>query len=472
MDALENGAASFSTLYNDLSRRVRKNKQMETNLARQKEQVDALNTQADRKYKQAEEKLHEAQRLEAELRESRKDAEAMQRRLQERIEQVQQSERTLLAKEKSFQSEQRKMTLQTNLTLSNMKSTTEAQLASMREKMEEALIKSEEARKESLAHRNKSCSLADQLKVLQERIKTRKAPAHPSASDAKRSETAILERRIKALEATNKVQAQQLKEAGIATPQRRIARGNSTAIPKSFVDLTRSSSPIGNDGLDSPATPLDGCMFATQASASSAQEGSSPTAQRKGKKRSRASLSVEPERLDDEMDEALFPMPGFGGRNPALPTRGNSVYVRFDSNESTHVTASRHATSSSTATNAASSLTSASSSVRPTVDCKSPSQTKKRKARVSAPSDSSSSSSSSSSNSQVSLADSLVRTVYHNGHRNRQPACLLRQPSRRQQTVLFPRLPPPLPNLKSSPPRRNARRPRATSRHPCPRIRV
>jgi hypothetical protein len=68
-----------------------------------------------------------------------------------------------------------------------------------------------------------------------------------------------------------------------------------------------SSSSPPPDADDTPATPRDNAP--------------SPSRTRKGKQRARLSLSVEPLNLDDEMDEALFPMPGLGALRTTRPPR-------------------------------------------------------------------------------------------------------------------------------------------------------
>ncbi|TKY87978.1 hypothetical protein EX895_003074 [Sporisorium graminicola] len=314
IDSLDNAAACFSTMFNDLSRRCRNNRKLQADLLKEKESVRKLTDEANIMTNIAAAKMREVEEKSKEVGQRMDLAVATEQRITDMFMRTQAAKDDLNAREQNLSSQRRKMELETNLKLSNMKNNMETALMDMAQKMNQALIKSAEAEKERQAAHNKSCQLAEQLQQMQQRFKGRKLGAGPAPLSAVVGDVEAMQRRIKALEARNKSMEEQLRMANIATPEHRLARHSPRRNDASSIDLTRSSSPIGHD-LDSfPATPLDGVDAASQASASTvaATAGSSPSVQRKGNKRARASLSVEPERLDDEMDEALFPMPGFG----------------------------------------------------------------------------------------------------------------------------------------------------------------
>ena len=390
IDALENATASFSTLFNDFSRRVRLNRKLETELFKEKNDLRTQRIASETTKHKADAKLADAQEMLREVERRSKEVQEQAYRNADMKKDIKAREDNIISRERDLDSRSRTMALQTKLQLSNIKSSTEAQLADMRKVVVEAQSKCAEAERERAAHRAKSCQLAEELRTLQERLKSKKAPQHPSSSNAKMSDAAAKDRKIKALQARIDAQAQQLKAAGIRTPERSALRASNRLNTESFVDLTRSSSPFSYDVATSPATPLDGVDFASQASASTvAAARLSPTATRRGKKRARASLSVEPEQLDDEMDEALFPMPGFGGRLPPVQGRGIAVHVHFNSDDTPDDSAQdRDAASTSTAGTASA----------PSTERKSPARSHKRKARASDPSGSVGSSSSSKPN--------------------------------------------------------------------------
>ncbi|SPO29224.1 uncharacterized protein UTRI_06173 [Ustilago trichophora] len=402
MDALENAASSFSTLFNDLSRRVRDNRKREVELEKKKDKLQLELRKAEDKTRAANVQLDQARQARHEADELVKEVNDRDRRVTALIIEISSKEEDLKAREREIDSQRRAMTLETNIKISNMKSSTDAALADMRAKLEAAEKRRDEAEKERRDSHNKSCRLAEQLKKMQEQLQSRKTPAHPGASDSKSSDVAVLERKNKALQTLLAARDAQLKELGIVTPDRRIVRSSNRLSSQSFVDLTRSSSPVGNDNIDSPATPRDGFEITSQTSTlGGAAPVRSPTPQRRGKKRARSSLSIEPERLDDEMDEALFPMPGFAVTLP--PRRTVAVHVRFQSDDaaSPTVTAANQSAASTNTTAAA-----AAAPVSGVADglagpsaagSKSPSSRKnlsKRKARSSDPTASTSSSSS------------------------------------------------------------------------------
>ena len=249
----------------------------------------------------------------------------------------------LKAEEAALRAQSQRERIETTMKLANMKNTTELQLQNMRKQVEEAMKKCNEANKERETAHNKSCTLAKQLHQLQERFKARKASVPPGASASNASDIQAKDRRIRALEARLAAQDAQLRSVGIATPERRLARRSKPLTEDPFFDLTNSSSPTNNERDEFPATPRDGFDIASQASTSTAALVSSPTSQQKSKKRARTSLSVEPERLDDEIDEALFPMPGFVGmRLPNQPNApGVHAHPRFSPEADTTANAGR-----------------------------------------------------------------------------------------------------------------------------------
>ncbi|SNX87410.1 uncharacterized protein MEPE_06120 [Melanopsichium pennsylvanicum] len=324
MDALENAASEFNNMLNDLARRKRRNVRTQLDLDKQKLELGAKKQEAEEKLRQAEAKFAQAERTAQEVSKREEDTNRLAQAAAERWESCRQKDTELFTKQRELNAQARKSELQTQLKLANVKATTEAQVGAMRKKLQEAQSACAAADLERKAANQKSCDLADQLRTLQERLKNKKTPAHPGASRAKVSDTAaIQQRRIRALEARVQAQDAQLKKLGIVTPNRDIDRKSSTMTkngsPQMYVDLTRSSSPASFDVMDySPVTPRDAVQLASPRSesvtaailASSDAAASSPTRHGKGKKRARSTFSIEPERLDDEMDEALFPMPG------------------------------------------------------------------------------------------------------------------------------------------------------------------
>ncbi|SPO29896.1 uncharacterized protein UTRI_06173_B [Ustilago trichophora] len=349
MDALENAASSFSTLFNDLSRRVRDNRKREVELEKQKHKLETELRQAEDKTRAANVQLDQARQARKQAEELVKEVNDRDRRVTGLIIEISGKEEDLKARERDVESQRRAMALETSIKLSNMKSTTDAQLADMRAKLDAAEKKRDEAEKEKDASHNKSCHLAKQLKKMQEQLQSRKTPPHPAASDSRSSDMALLERKNKALQALLSARDAQLKELGMVTPDRCISRSSNRLSSQSFVDLTRSSSPFGNENVDSPATPRDGFEITSQTSTiGGAAPARSPTPQRRAKKRARSSLSIEPERLDDEMDEALFPMPGFAVALP--PRRTAAVHVRFQSDDAASPVAAKQPAASTNPT--------------------------------------------------------------------------------------------------------------------------
>ncbi|CCF49808.1 hypothetical protein NDA11_000282 [Ustilago hordei] len=317
LDALENAAAEFKNLMNDLNRSVRRNRQLKTKLDKEGKEAQEKKEQADQKLKDAHVKVADAERRLMEANRRAHDVELMQARHKDLLATIWTEQEALKRKEAELRSQNNKVQLETNLKLSNMKHQTERQLVDMREKMEEALRKCAAAEKERILVHDKNCILADQLRIKN----TKKNLAPPGASAAKSGGMAEKDRRIRALEVELENKTKLLEElVGITPSQRRTVRNTKNIDANVLVDLTRSSNPLEHSKHDSRATPRDGFQIGSQASTSAAiappatgKRGSaSPTTQRKGRKRARTSLSVEPERLDDEDDDAQFPMPGQG----------------------------------------------------------------------------------------------------------------------------------------------------------------
>ncbi|CBQ70111.1 conserved hypothetical protein [Sporisorium reilianum SRZ2] len=315
MDALENAASCFSTMFNDLSRRCRNNRQLQATLQKERAEIKAISDKAKDTNKIAEGKLREVDAKSREVSERMERANAQMRQNTETILYIRSKEEALIAMEQRLLADKRKLHLETNIALTNSRQKTEAELQQMRIQVDQALLKSAAAEKERQAAHNKSCQLAEQLQQMQQRLKGRKKGTGSGPLNAVVDDNEAMQRRMKALEARNRAMEDLLRRANITTPELRLARNSQRRIDASSIDLTRSSSPLGNDLDPFPATPLDGVDLGSQASSSTAAAAAAslPSAQRKGKKKARLSLSVEPEQLDDEMDEALFPMPGFGG---------------------------------------------------------------------------------------------------------------------------------------------------------------
>ena len=328
MDALEDAASSFSTMFNDLSRRCRKNRKLS---------ADLLQKQQDLKQR-LEEAQHTTNAAEVKMREAEDKAKAADARLQvahdverlaaARMVDVSKKQDELDKRERQLRAEMRTAEVQNNLMMANVRATTDAQLQEMQYKINVALQRTNEADKERQIAHNKSCQLAEQMQQMQQRLKGRKKGAGSGPFNGLGDEADATNRRLKALEARNKAMEEQLMNLGIATPEHRLARDSKYRTTGDSIDLTRSSSPLSNIFSTSPATPLDGFEFMSQASATAAAAAASnvsPSVQRKGSKRTRFSLSVEPERLDDEMDEAHYPVPGFGGLQMPGPLSKSSM---------------------------------------------------------------------------------------------------------------------------------------------------
>lgn len=314
LDALENAAAEFTNLMNDLARRVRANKQMSRELEKETKEVQEMHVRAGEELRNAHAKVNDAERRIFEANRRAHDAEIAEARIKDILATIRTEQEALKTKEAELRTHSNRIQLETNLKLSNIKNQTERQLAEMRLRVAEA------ERERALTH-DKNCTIAKQLQQAQERLKGRKNLAPPGASTAKTLGLAEKDRRIRALEAQLESREKTLQQLGIDSSQHRLNRPKATQVDNNtFFDLTRSSSPLENSNDDSPVTPPDGHAIPSQASTSAAgapgasgidRRGSvSPTPQRKAKKRARDSVSIEPERLDDESDEALYPMPG------------------------------------------------------------------------------------------------------------------------------------------------------------------
>ncbi|KAJ1026306.1 hypothetical protein NDA16_002393 [Ustilago loliicola] len=318
MDALENAAAEFINVMNDLNRRVRANKQIRTKLEKETQKVHEMYKRAEQELRNAHAKVADAERRILEAHRRARDLEQAEARNMDLLATIRAEQDALKRKESELRAQQNRIQLETNLKLSNMRNQTLQQLADMRDKVNEALKKCAEAERERALTHDKNCIIAKQLQQAQERLKGKQNLGPPGASTAKVSGVADKDRRIRALEAQLEAREKTLAEFGISPTSRRIVRKTNRVDDKMFVDLTRSSSPLEHSNHDSPATPRDGSDIASQLSTSTAaaratatgRRGSaSPTPQRKGKKRGRE-VSIEPERLDDESNEALYPMPG------------------------------------------------------------------------------------------------------------------------------------------------------------------
>lgn len=221
---------------------------------------------------------------------------------QERAKELELRERQLRTREREMFEKVRRERIENKEMVGRMHATTTAQISLMHTQVNDARAKCQEAeRQRDLAH-TKSCELAAQLTQLKQRFSSHRRsspageasrPSHKASHDA---------RRIRALEARLASQTAQLEAAGIATPEHRLNRGRSA---RNAIELSSSSPPPDAD--DTPTTPRDNAP--------------SPSRTRKGKQRARFLLSVEPLNLDDETDETLFPMPGFGAMRTTRPPR-------------------------------------------------------------------------------------------------------------------------------------------------------
>ncbi|KAJ9476066.1 Zinc finger containing protein [Pseudozyma hubeiensis] len=313
MEALERAAANFVAMSSSLHRDCKKNRKLQAELVAEQHRVTLMKGEAEHISRASAAKSAEAEAVMAAANERMSRARELEASVTDKILATQVKEDELNKREQELEARVRQSALQTTIRIANINMTTDAALKQMQSEVGEAGRKKADAERERAATHKKNCELAEQLKKLQQQLKDRKKAPVAGPSTAMVGEGEGIARRLKALEARNKSMEEQLKAAGISTPEHRISRNSRR--PNAEIIEVRSSSPLAN-GVDSaPITPMDGFELLSQVSASASTAAAarvSPTAHRKGKKRARSSLSVEPERLDDEMDEGNFPMPGFG----------------------------------------------------------------------------------------------------------------------------------------------------------------
>ncbi|GAC75394.1 hypothetical protein PANT_15d00056 [Moesziomyces antarcticus T-34] len=302
VEALESATADTHKIKNDFELKSKQALDASNELARHKRKLDEnkrlldQHTEALRaRQAQVETQSHHVNTLMQQVNETARQNEERARELEHRERQLRMREREMFEKVRKERIENKEL-------MSHMAATTNAQRSVMQTQVSEALAKCQEAeRQRDLAH-TKSCELAAQLTQLTQRLRSHKRSAPAGEASRPSHQASHDARRIRALEARLASQTAQLEAAGIATPEHRLIRGRSA---RSAIELS-SSSPAP-DADDTPATPRDNAP--------------SPSRTRKGKQRARLSLSVEPLNLDDEMDEALFPMPGLGALRTTRPPR-------------------------------------------------------------------------------------------------------------------------------------------------------
>ncbi len=327
MDALENAASEFLNMTNEVARKRRKVREEELILTRTKLEIDSMQQEAREQVRRAESRTADAMLRSHEAHERWQQALAQAQQNEERAKNLEERERKLVEEKHELANQKRMSAVQSNLAISNMKSVTEKKVIDAKNKLQAALKDRDEANREREATHQKNLTLAQQLRDLQARVTASKKaqPVQPAKTNL--TELAARDRTIKALRAQTESLQAQLRSLGVATPDHRLSRTSNRLTQEGFVDLTRSSSPSSMDADWSPATPKDGQEITSQASTSAAATAKSPTPKRKNSKTGRTSLSVEPERLDDEMDEDLFPMPGLPAKRQRAAA-GINVWAR------------------------------------------------------------------------------------------------------------------------------------------------
>lgn len=324
INALENAAGEFSAMKNELARSNRACKTTEHKLLKERAQVQEEHKRTEENVKITAAKMATVEERILEVNKRWREAVASDRANQARTAELEAQKNSLLCQQRELTNKEQKLLLDTNIKISNIRNTTEAELASMRAKVAEAEQRAAIAERERAATHKKNCAMADQMKALQAKSLKRLSAAGPSKPQT--FDTADKDRQITALRKELQNAQSKLASLGFPTPERRIMRNATNPDRDVFVDLTRSSSPASHDGRDtSPVTPREGQTIPSQASSSSiatVRAGiASPTpSRRKDKKRRRTSMSVETENLDDEMDDKSHPMlPGSALANLAAP---------------------------------------------------------------------------------------------------------------------------------------------------------
>ncbi|PWZ03498.1 hypothetical protein BCV70DRAFT_155790 [Testicularia cyperi] len=371
MAALETAVRLYDNLATDLNKQKR-SISSRLNDARKKcrdtvelmKRAEQLQAQAERNYQLAQTNRHRASQALAR-------ADILERNLQQRNKAITERESQLAAMARDMESARRQSALETSMKLSSMEVHVKTELANMQRLVDEALRKASDADKERNVIREKNNYLANQMRDMKAKMKLQGQALQGTATAARSTKTA---RQAASLTSGHGTMTS-LYDAMPSQTARRPHRWPSTPGVGDNLDLTRSSSPGSFRDSPSPETPTHTHIDLTQSS--SPQSSVVRTAR---KRHRNASLYIEEENLDDEMDDLLFPMPGVvvssRTRHPAVAGSRkelNPVLASVDSNpgqlrsneavnDSVHGHTNKHVTSgNSSRTNSTTSLSRADS---------------------------------------------------------------------------------------------------------------